>query len=446
MDKIIAIAIDEYTNSPSKNLKNCANDINSIVQILKTDYEYDPDDSEIIIYSKPEQTTLSYLYSSLNQEFFNALESDRILLIFAGHGEYNEHLETGYWVCSDSNFDDPTTWFDLNILISFFSHSNAKNIAFISDSCFSGSIFTRYRGGGLDALSKNSRQALTSGGLEKVSDGKENENSPFNKAMQLTLTENEQENFTFTSFCETTIERFPITKNQTPVYGSLNIKGNAGGTYIFKKKTKSITSGIFHNEALLSLEIDKRINIDSKISIPFFSGKTNVDLNFINIYVQQLGYKIINDIRVFASEDLQYLIDRSSEYPFEVESGYTVNRLDEEYLSISLSQYEYFGTPHPNFYMYSLNFKLKPTIKVKLFEVFDINYIDGLTNLIKEFSDDDCEEELLKVLENINIDDLDFSFNDDTLCLYFINHLPHALKACGIVEIPLGKVAFRQLS
>ncbi|WP_147402553.1 caspase family protein, partial [Acinetobacter baumannii] len=240
-----SLAIDEYTNAPEENLKNCLNDINSILNILNTDYEYNLDDLGLVLYSKPEQTTLSYLYRRLNEEFMNSFESDSILLIFAGHGEYNHYLRKGYWLCSDSKFDDPTTWFDINNLLSFLAYSKAKHIAVISDSCFSGSIFTRTRGGGLEALvDKKSRQALTSGGLEKVSDGQENDNSPFNKAIQLTLKENENETLTFNSFCENTIKNFSSTKKQTPEYGSLNIEGDAGGTYIFKKKIKESYNGI----------------------------------------------------------------------------------------------------------------------------------------------------------------------------------------------------------
>lgn len=444
MDKIIAIAIDEYSESPEKNLKNCLNDINSIVSILSTEYEYDTDNSEIILYSKPEQTTLSYLYKSLYVEFFNSLESDTILLIFAGHGEYNPHLETGYWLCSDSNFDDPTTWFDINILISFFSHSKANNIALISDSCFSGSIFDRTRGGGIKALvDKKSRQALTSGGLEKVSDGNENDNSPFNKAIQLTLKQNENDFFSFNSFCETTIRNFPITRKQTPEYGSLNIEGDAGGTYVFKRKIRSIYDAIFYKNMILPLEIDKRININCNVNIPFFSGNTNIDLRFINTFLQQLGYMIIGDIRAYASTDIDHLIEMSTSAPFEVESDYTIHRLDDKYLSISFSRSDYLNTIHPNFYEYSINFCFNPTRQVYLFDVFEINYKEGILDLINKYAEDDCKDLLSYTLDEIDYFKLDFSFNDQFLFLFFTNHLIHAYKACGIVKIPLDEISFR---
>lgn len=445
MNKIIAIAIDEYSNEPVKNLSNCLNDINSIIGILTSQYEYDSKNSEITLFAEPQQTTLSFLYKSLNQEFFNALGSDSILIIHAGHGEYNPHLKTGYWCCSDSKFDDPTTWFDINILLSFFANSKAKHIALISDSCFSGSIFNRNRGGGENALiGKKSIQALTSGGLEKVSDGSANDNSPFNKAIQLTLKSNELEFLSFNQFCESTIKNFSPNRIQTPEYGSLNIQGDEGGTYAFKKKIEIYNDDLSYENSQLALEIDNRINITSNINVPFFLDNKKIDSKYINTFIQKLGYEIINDIRLFASEDIDYLVERSSAYPFEVDSRYSIDRLDQDYLSISFSQNECFGTMHENHYMYSINFRLKPfVLLVNLYDVFNINYTDGLKYLINKFAEEECKDIILSYVEENNTYDLDFSFNDQTLFLYFINHLPHVCKACGVVEIPLIEVAFK---
>lgn len=445
MNKIIAIAIDEYSNEPVKNLSNCLNDINSIIGILTSEYVYDSDNSEITLFAEPQQTTLSFLYKSLNQEFFNTLESDSILIIHAGHGEYNDHLKTGYWCCSDSQFDDPTTWFDINILLSFFANSKAKHIALISDSCFSGSIFNRNRGGGENALTgKKSRQALTSGGLEKVSDGSANDNSPFNKAIQLTLKTNEFEFLSFNQFCESTIKFFSPNRIQTPQFGSLSIQGDEGGTYAFKKKLKIYNDDLSFENSTLALEIDNRINITSNINVPFFLDNKNFDSKFINTFIQKLGYEIINDIRIYASEDIDYLVERSSDYPFEVDLMYSIDRLDQDYLSISFSRNEYFGTMHPNHYMYSINFRLKPfVLQVGLYDVFKINNTDQLKYLINKFSEDECKEIISRHVDEKNIYELDFSFNEQTLFLYFINHLPHACKACGVVEIPLSEVKFK---
>jgi len=444
MNKIIAIAIDKYSKAPQQNLSNCLNDVNSILSILTSEYDFEYEESQIQLLSEPEQTTLSYIYKCLNQEFYNALELDTLLIIYAGHGEYNDHLKTGYWLCSDSIFDDPTTWFDINTLLSFFLHSKAKNIALISDSCFSGAIFNKTRGGGINALTKNrSRQALTSGGLEKVSDGDPNDNSPFNKAIQLTLKDNILQDLSFSAFCEKTILNFPLDKRQTPDHGALKFSGDEGGAYIFRKKNISQHQLSYQNISL-ALEVDKRIKIDSNINIPFFLENPNFDSKYINSFIQRLGYKIINDIRIYTLEDIDYLIESSLDHSFEVDSGYTIQRLDQDYLSICFSQYEFFGSPHPNYYMNSINFKLNPhIIQVGLYDIFDINYNEELEYLIYKYAEDDAKEILITYVEENSTSDLDFSFDDQNLSLYFVNHLPHVFKACGTVEIPLSEVTFK---
>ncbi|MFW1764847.1 hypothetical protein ACG9X2_05175 [Acinetobacter bereziniae] len=447
MNKIIAIAIDDYKSHPSGNLNNCLNDIQSIIDILLNKYEYD--DSEIIMYTKPEQTTLSYLSSNLSQEFFNSLPSDSILIIYAGHGEYDDNLNIGYWYCSDSEPSDPTTWFNLNHLITIFLKSKAKHIALISDSCFAGSIFEKNRGGGVVALMNNiSRQALTSGGVEKVSDGKVGDNSPFNKSVQKILNKNNDMDLSFNTFCEKTILDFPQNRKQTPNYGNLFSAGHQGGSYFFKLKTSGVnlnSNQNFYNNMQLKLEIDNRIKINSNINIPYFIKNELFDEKYANNYLNILGYEIIKNIREFAIDDLEYLIERSSESKFEIESTYIINRIDEEYLSISFSLYENFGTLHPNYYTYAINFRIKPVIqKVELYDVFYFKDIKlDLKNLIIEFSDNQCKELLLRNIDYFDLYKIYFSFDSSFLFIYFTNDLPHAFKACGDLKVPLSKMKFR---
>src|SRR5687768_8531911 len=137
MNKIIAIAIDEYADPAIRNLKNCTKDINSLISTLSKKYQFD----SIELFTKQEQTTLSFLYSELYNELINSLESDNVLILFAGHGEFNTTLETSYWLCSDSKKTNVTTWFNVGDLLKFLKVSPAKHIALISDSCFSGAIF-----------------------------------------------------------------------------------------------------------------------------------------------------------------------------------------------------------------------------------------------------------------------------------------------------------------
>src|SRR4051812_20633349 len=109
MNKIIAIAIDEYSDAIIDNLKNCSKDINALISTLSHSYQFD----SIELFTRPEQTTLSFLHSELYNEIINSLESDNILLLFAGHGEFNSILGTSYWLCSDSKKANVTTWFNV---------------------------------------------------------------------------------------------------------------------------------------------------------------------------------------------------------------------------------------------------------------------------------------------------------------------------------------------
>jgi len=261
MSKIIAIAIDEYSDPTISNLKNCSKDINLLIATLSKYYQV----YSIEIYSRPEQTTLSFLYTELYNEFINSLEADNILLLFAGHGEFNSTLKTNYWMCSDSLKSNPTTWLNVEDLLKFFNTSPAKHIALISDSCFSGAIFELSRGGGISALeSKISRQALTAGGIEKVSDG--NQNSPFNIAIVKVLSENTKDYLSFNQLSEDTILEFTKYQKQTPAFGSLINSGDQGGTFFFKLK---IDDSNIIKSVQIPLEISQQIKIDSTFEIPF---------------------------------------------------------------------------------------------------------------------------------------------------------------------------------
>lgn len=439
MNKIIAIAIDEYADPTIYNLKNCSKDINSLISILSKRYQFD----SIELFTKPEQTTLSFLHAELYNELINSLESDNILLLFAGHGEFNSRLETSYWLCSDSKKTNVTTWFNVGDLLKFFNASPAKHIALISDSCFSGAIFELNRGGGSIALDgKASRQALTSGGLEKVSDG--HQNSPFNIALIETLNKNTSELISFNQLSENTILEFSQDRQQTPAFGPLVNSGDKGGTFFFKLKQDDST---IIKPVQIPLEINHEVKIDSTFEIPFFNENKYFKNDYINAFVQQLGYSIINDIRVFVTEDEEYSIARSSEMYFYLEVGYTIQTLNEKFLSILISRSDYFGGAHPNHYVYSINFAFKPERKISLYDILDYSGFSNLENflviMVDLYSEIECKDILIEYSTYEYSSQLDFSFNDETFTIHYMNLFPHAFKGCGFLEIPIDKIKFK---
>lgn len=234
VNKILAIAVCEYENEELNKLNNCFKDVTSLVQILNEKYQFD--DIELITTNA--DTSRKALYRKLNEYFSNCLDDESVVLIYAGHGEYNPKLDTAFWLPSDADPLYPETWFNITDLMSFLRASDAFHISLISDSCFSGAIFQApSRGGGANALSsKKSRVALTSGSLEKVSDGKEGENSPFATTLINILTENSSSELPFSMLANNVILDFNAERKQTPMFGSLERVGHDGGSFIFRLK------------------------------------------------------------------------------------------------------------------------------------------------------------------------------------------------------------------
>jgi hypothetical protein len=251
INKVLAIAINNYENKVLDKIQNCHKDVLSIIEVLNEKYEID--DVEFI--SEKSETTRKSLYNKLNEYFINRLEDENVLLIYAGHGEYNEKLNTAYWQPSDSDPSDSSSWISLTEILSFINASKAFHIGIISDSCFSGAIFEpTKRGGGIDAFdSKKSRLGLTSGGLEKVSDGQKGKASPFAISLTKILKENTQEELPFSILGTNLIMEFSSEKNQTPMFGPLNNVGHEGGSFNFKlKKEKKKTIKINNQNNFLS--------------------------------------------------------------------------------------------------------------------------------------------------------------------------------------------------
>ena len=238
INKIIAIAVNEYDDTELNKIQNTKSDVAEIISILTDRYAFE--DVEFIF--EKNDTTRKALFSRLNHFFINALEDENILLVFAGHGEYNEILETAYWQPSDSDPKDPSTWINIGDILAFINASKAFHVAIIADSCFSGAIFEApKRGGGVQAYeSKKSRLALTSGGIEKVSDGAKGQKSPFAESLIKELLENSLEDMPFNALANNLILTFNENRFQTPMFGALNGVGHRGGAFIFKLKRVEI--------------------------------------------------------------------------------------------------------------------------------------------------------------------------------------------------------------
>jgi hypothetical protein len=238
VSKILAIAITEYDNKKLNEIENCEGDLGEILKILSNKYVFD----DIRFIYKREDTTRKNLYALLNEYFINSDVGDNILLLYAGHGNYNNQLGISYWQPSDADPTDPSGWININDLLAFIKAAQALHVGIISDSCFSGAIFeSGKRGGGIEAFtSKKSREALTSGGVEAVSDGQKGDKSPFTKTLTKLLMENEKVEMPFSLFATNVVLQFEKSKAQTPRFGSLADVGHEGGSFVFELARRQI--------------------------------------------------------------------------------------------------------------------------------------------------------------------------------------------------------------
>jgi hypothetical protein len=132
---------------------------------------------------------------------------------------------------------------------------------------------------------------------------------------------------------------------------------------------------------------------------------------------------------------------------FYLEVGYSIQILNEKFLSILISRSDYFGGVHPNHYVYSINFAFKPERKISLSDILDhsrfLNVEDFLASMVERYGEAECQDMLMKYSTYEYIHQLDFSFTDKTFTIYYTNLLPHAFKACGFLEIPIEEIKFK---
>jgi len=436
LNKILGIAINKYTDDKLDNLNNCLADMNETVSILKQRYCFD----DIELLTCLEQTTRKYLFNRLQDFFLNCLEEDNIIILYSGHGEYNSFINTPYWQPSDSLFNDSSTWLNVNDILSFINASKAKHVCLISDSCFSGAIITdKMRGGGFDALNnKKSRLALTSGGIEKVSDGIKEDLSPFTKILCKVLKENNEPKISFSSVAEKVILNFNEERIQTPMFGTLPNTGHDGGSFILELKEETNLDSDYEIENYsLDLNLNIPLNIEYSCNLPLFTESKLFDSKIVNASIQNIAFRIISDMRKYILEESEFMIGRSKEISFGLELDYEIKEINAKYLSLVLNTYSYLGGPYPNNHTYSLNMLLKPE---RILNIRDIlNYSDlqiELQNLFNKYGDEEMRDLLEGHVEYINEENLDFALNNETLFIYLSNHLPRAIHACGYLEIP----------
>jgi uncharacterized caspase-like protein len=174
---LFAVGIDTYAHLDD--LNNAVRDVEAVSQKL-CDYF----DCEILDIAPPlfnEEATRSNLgkrFRALVRHFKQKEYTDNLIIYFAGHGEWEEEMEEGYWALHGAQHQDYTTFYSNSELVRSIRALKTHHTFIISDSCFSGGLIdsSRYRANRKEQ--DRSRFVLASGLKDqKVLDG--DTHSPF---------------------------------------------------------------------------------------------------------------------------------------------------------------------------------------------------------------------------------------------------------------------------
>ena len=229
----LLIASQNYTDVSIQSLEKPISDAVKLKLILKKIYNFN--DEDIITLFNP-------VKSELNQKFIELEErlkpEDNIVIFYAGHGIWLENEKKGYWLLTDAQRNNESTWLSNREMLNMIAELPSRNTLLIADACFSGSVFktrnisTFDHQNIKDLNNKISRVAITSGNDTEVPD-----ESVFMKYLIKALESNKEKYMTSQKLFVNNILEAVMNESLTePRYGTLELAGHVGGDYIFSKK------------------------------------------------------------------------------------------------------------------------------------------------------------------------------------------------------------------
>ena len=232
---LLAIAIDEYQHCPL--LYNCVQDARRLIDVLSTQYQFE---KQHIFTLFNEQATEHAIIDSFKKMVGLIQPQDNLLILFSGHGEYEEAIDEGYWIPVDAPLGYTNEYIANSRIVKYIKAIHSHHTFLIVDSCFSGSLFsTRSLGQHADTSRLDqipSRWLLTAGRNELVSDGKPGSHSPFADNVIYFLENNPEPSLSVASLIDKVVNAVIHNARQTPRGEPLQDVGHRGGQFYFYRK------------------------------------------------------------------------------------------------------------------------------------------------------------------------------------------------------------------
>jgi len=233
----LIIGIDKYEHAPK--LETAVNDARGVSNVLQERYGFRPDHITELF---DEQATRNNIETALYTLAHNVGKDDSLFIYYAGHGQYDEEEQLGWWVPVEAQPTAPGMFITNASIRDYINSMKARHVYLVADSCFSGTLF-----GGTRSLlpplndqffnrlyTHPSRWGLTSGGKEPVADQGKNGHSFFAYLLLNLLKENTNPYLVPSHIFDQLAPLLANNSSQTPRSEPLKGTGDEGGQFVFQ--------------------------------------------------------------------------------------------------------------------------------------------------------------------------------------------------------------------
>ena len=238
----LLIGIDDYYDHKDKSknwskLTTAVSDATSLQKVLEDRYGFEPKRVKLLTNREASREGIISAFQGLTEE---VSENDSLLIYYAGHGKLDN--VTGYWIPVEAEIKKQAGFISNSMIRDYLGAIKAKHIFLVSDSCFSGSLLVGGTRSEPPVISERyyqqkdslkSRQAITSGGNEPVSDGGRDGHSIFAYYFLKALRENNEPYLAAQAIITQTARSVANNSTQTPVGQHIKDVQDEGGEFIF---------------------------------------------------------------------------------------------------------------------------------------------------------------------------------------------------------------------
>jgi hypothetical protein len=234
----VGIGINGYQNWPS--LQNAVRDVQAIADLLVSDYGFNKNQQRLLLNEEATEANIINLF----EELANQVEpTDSLLIYYAGHGHLNQRGR-GFWVPVDAPEGSVFRYIRNSTIKDYIGDINSLHTLLISDSCFSGSLFSSGTERASELVADElallpSRWAICSGRHDEVvADGPSAGHSPFAESILDVLRNNTRPAITTAFLVNQVIDQTRSNYQQLPDGGPLQNVGHKRGQFVFRRQGK----------------------------------------------------------------------------------------------------------------------------------------------------------------------------------------------------------------